>query len=370
MRLFRSVAVLLVLLSVAAPGLEAAKKLPGEGEGLFRAIDLKGLPNFALQNDLSGKERSYLGLADDGPFTLREVGAELVLVEFLNVYCYACVMQAPIMNEAHRLVQARENLRDRVRFLGIAIGNGPEETARFHGQFDIPYPVIPDPEFKALDAIGNPGGTPFLVIYPMDESVPRAHLGLMRDAAELVAQIEAALAAEEPPAAAPEFRLTTWRNLDSGLSPEELENRLRESAAAANFKAVRVTAVDVEGERNIFRLEAADGTGLWAKVAGRAKVCNICHDIFFILLFDDTGRIVNFTPIHVTKYENVPIDEKEAAFMRGRLEGRSITDPPAFDHEVDAISQATMSSELIFDTVRRLQAVFGSLQRPGRTGTE
>jgi hypothetical protein len=204
----------------------------------------------------------------------------------------------------------------------------------------------------------------------MGEAVPRAHLGLMRDPAGIVAQIEAALAAEEPPAALPEFRLTTWRNLDSDLSPEELEKKLREAAAAASFKAVSVTAVELEGERNIFRLEATDGSGLWAKVAGRAKVCNICHDIFFILLFDDTGRIVNFTPIYVTKYENVPIDDKETAFMRGRLEGRSLTDPPVFDHEVDAISQATMSSELIFDTVRRLQAVFGSLQAFGKTGTE
>ena len=61
------------------------------------------------------------------------------------------------------------------------------------------------------------------------------------------------------------------------------------------------------------------------------------------------------------KYQNELIDEKDSAFMKGRLLGKSVADPPVFDHEVDAITQATMSSELIFDTVRRLQKAFESL---------
>ncbi len=127
----------------------------------------------------------------------------------------------------------------------------------------------------------------------------------------------------------------------------------------------KIEKVQVAGEENVFRLTLAGGGGLWAKVAGRAKVCNICHDIFFILLFDDDGKVVNFTPLTVTKYENVLINEEEAEFLRKRVVGRYVTEPVDFDPAVDAISTATMSSELIFDTVRRLKEAYGELQEKG-----
>jgi hypothetical protein len=358
----------LVLCAAAVPALTAGKRLLGQGEGIFRALDLGDLPGFSFDNDLSKEELAYLGLEAAGPFAIREIPADLVLVEFLNVYCYACVQQAPIMNEVYRIIQSREDLRDRVRFLGIAVGNAPREIARFHGQLEVPYPIIADPDFRALDTIGNPGGTPFLILYPTGGGTARGHLGIMVDPAEFVQHIETALAEDQPPAA-PELKLTTWRNLDPDLPREELEGMLMKAAAEVGVEGAVLKAVKVKGERNVYRLEGADGAGLWAKVAGRAKVCNVCHDIFFILLFDDDGKIVNFTPILVTKYQNELISEQDAAFMRGRLLGRSVADPPAFDNEVDAITQATMSSELIFDTVRRLQEALVTLPNV-EAGTE
>jgi hypothetical protein len=361
MRRFWIAAAIMVLCATAVPGLTAGKRLLGQGSGIFRAMDLRTLPGFVFDGGLSDSERAYLGLQESGPFSISQIQADLVLVEFLNVYCYACVQQAPIMNEVYSVVASREDLRDRVRFLGIAVGNGTREIKRFHDQLEVPYPILADPEFRALDSIGNPGGTPFLILYPTRGGTAMGHLGIMADKAEFVKHIESALAKDRP-SAAPELKLTTWRNLDPDLPRQELEEMLLKAAAEAGVEAAALRAVEVKGEKNVYRLEAADGSGLWAKVAGRAKVCNVCHDIFFILLFDDNGRIVNFTPILVTKYQNELINEREAAFMKERLLGKSVADPPAFDHEVDAITQATMSSELIFDTVRRLQEAFKSMQ--------
>lgn len=365
MRLFRIAAGILVLVLALVPGLEARKKLLGEGEGVFKTIDLKNLPTFSFEYDLTEEERNYLGLEKSGPFTIQQLDADLLVLEFLNTYCYACALQAPILNQLHARIESREDLRDRVRFFGIAVGNGQKEIDKFKGNFDISYPIVPDPEFGAFDAIGNPGGTPFIVLYPLRSgSLPRAHLGVMREVDDFVAAIETAMSTEAVrETAQPEFKMTTWRNLTPDLTSADIEKRLRASAAEIGRKVVRIEPVEVEGEKNVYRLSAADGSGLWAKVAGRAKICNICHDIFFIILFDDSGKIVNFTPIHVTKYENVPIDEKEAAFMKERVIGRSITEPLHFDSEVDAISQATMSSELIFDTIRRLKDAYERLQK-------
>jgi peroxiredoxin len=369
MRILRVGAVLLALGLLTATGLEAKKKLLGEGEGVLKTIDLAGLPDFAFPAELTEEERGYLGLSKPGAFSLSDVEADLVIVEFLNVYCFACVQQAPIMNDIHRLLEEREELRDRVRFIGIAVGNGPAEIAAFKQRLDVPYPILADSDFHALDAIGNPGGTPFLVFYPRGEGLgrPRAHLGLWRDPGSFIAAIEEILApGGDIGAAEPEFKMTTWRNLTPELSGDDLEALLRASAAEAGFAADRLEKVAVAGEENVYRLTDAAGKGLWAKVAGRAKVCNVCHDVFFVLLFTDEGKIVNFTPIHVTKYENVPIDEAEAAFMRERVVGRYITEPIEFDREVDAISKATMSSELIFDTIRRLRSAHETLKEAAK----
>lgn len=365
MRAMKIGAVLLALGLLTATGLEAKKKFLGEGEGVLKTIDLQGLPDFAFAAELTEEERTYLGLSKPGAFSLNDIAADLVIVEFLNVYCFACVQQAPIMNDIHRLLEERADLRDRVRFLGIGVGNGAAEIAAFKERMDVPYPILADSDFQALDAIGNPGGTPFIVFYPRGEGlgIPRAHLGLWRAPESFIAAIEDVLApAGTVAAAAPEFKMTTWRNLAPALSQSDLEALLRAAAAEVGFVADKLEKVSVAGEENVYRLTTAAGKGLWAKVAGRAKVCNVCHDIFFVLLFTDEGKIVNFTPIHVTKYENVPIDEAEIAFMRKRVIGRYITEPIEFDREVDAISKATMSSELIFDTIRRLRRAYEPLK--------
>jgi len=369
MRMLRVGAVLLALGLLTATVLEAKKKLLGEGEGVLKTIDLQGLPDFAFAAELTEEERAYLGLAKPGAFSLNDIGADLVIVEFLNVYCFACVQQAPIMNDIHRLLEERDDLRDRVRFLGIGVGNGPKEIASFKERMDVPYPILADSDFQALDAIGNPGGTPFVVFYPRAEGlgIPRAHLGLWRAPESFIAAIDDILAPFGTAAdRAPEFQMTTWRNLTPELAQSDLEALLRASAAEVGFAADKLEKVSVPGEENVYRLTSAAGKGLWAKVAGRAKVCNVCHDIFFVLLFNDEGKVVNFTPIHVTKYENVPIDDAEIAFMKARVVGRYITEPIEFDREVDAISKATMSSELIFDTIRRLRSAYGPLKEAAR----
>ena len=345
-----------VLLILVVPLAGAGKKLLGEGEGIFRPVATGDLVSFSFDRKLSPEERAYLGLKKEGPFTLGDIDADLVVLEFLNVYCYACAMQAPVMNRVHEGIEAREDLRDRVRFFGIAVGNEQGETEEFRSRFDIPYPVIADPEFFTLDAIGNPGGTPFTVLLPLGggTSVARAHLGVMADSDAFIEEVADALAAGGEAAAREAYSLKEWRNLPPEMNAAEVKEKIRSSAAEAGLSVVSIEAVEVPEEKNVFRLKLRDGAAAWAKVAGRAKVCNVCHDIFFILIVDGGGRVLNFTPIVVTKYENELISEEEAAFLRKRVTGLSIREPVVFDSEVDAISQATMSSELIFDTMRRL----------------
>ena len=99
----------------------------------------------------------------------------------------------------------------------------------------------------------------------------------------------------------------------------------------------RATPVPLPSGETFYRL-AAGGKALWALVAGRAKVCNVCHDIFFIVLFDEGGTVVGLEPITITKYKNVEFDERDVAFLRGRVVGRPLSRDIVFDPTVDAVS--------------------------------
>lgn len=350
----------------AAISAAAEKKVLGEGEGVFRAVDLRGAPSVPIAQALSSEARAALGIAAQGPFTLSQIDAPLVLLEFFNVHCFACALQAPVLDEAWRLVQAREDLRERVRFLGIGVGNTAGEVERYREQYEVPFPLVADPEFAVYDALGSTGGTPLIVIVPRrsaEGAGPRAQIGLIRDVARIVGEIDAALSGV-PPAGDGALLATgqKWRDLPVPLGEEELTRRLRAAGVAAGLVAPKVTRLVVGGEP-FWRLEGAEKGGvLWAKAAGRSKVCNVCHDIFFILIFDDTGRVVRFEPIHITKYKNRDFDEKDVAFLRSRVEGRLIGQEISFDPQVDAVSTATMSSALVFDTVRRLREAFEQIR--------
>jgi hypothetical protein len=74
---------------------------------------------------------------------------------------------------------------------------------------------------------------------------------------------------------------------------------------------------------------------------------------------------VDFDAISVTKYWNKEWNEEEVDQMRRRLLGLSALEERAFDPEVDAVSTATMSSSLIFDSLGKMGPVVEILKEKG-----
>jgi peroxiredoxin len=347
---------------------EKGRKL-GEAEGGFRPVAavtaLLGVP---LRDTLTAEQRGYLGLGAPGPFTIGAVRGDLVVVEFFNASCYGCVMMAPVMDEAWRKVDARSDLKGRVRFVGIGVGNTLEQVRDFHDRYETPFPMLADPEFTTFEALGTLEGTPYLMLLRKNGDgtvAARAQVGHIPQADTVVAAIEALLEDTPPADTTPrELAGSAWRTLKPPLTDAELNARLIAAAAESGLAGASVAPVKVSEDETFYRL-TAPGKSLWAMVAGRAKVCNVCHDIFFIVVFDDGGLIVNLAPIVITKYKNVEFDEKDVAFLKGRVVGRLLSREIVFDPTVDAVSTATMSSALVFDTLRRLRATWAGMVKAG-----
>src|SRR6266496_899903 len=89
-------------------------------------------------------DRKYLGLSSTiERFPLDNVQADVLVVDFFDMYCHVCQARARHMNEFYQLVQSR-GLSGRVRVLGIGVGDTPKEVAVFKEKFGLPFPVFPD----------------------------------------------------------------------------------------------------------------------------------------------------------------------------------------------------------------------------------
>src|SRR6266496_5283051 len=89
-------------------------------------------------------ERKYLGLSSTlERFSLDNVQADILILDFFDMYCHVCQARAPHMNEFYQLVQSR-GLSGRVRVLGVGVGDTPKEVTVFKEKFGLPFPVFPD----------------------------------------------------------------------------------------------------------------------------------------------------------------------------------------------------------------------------------
>lgn len=89
-------------------------------------------------------ERSYLGLpAGISRFSPDDIRAEILIVDFFDMYCPVCQKQAHHLNELYALVQNRA-LGERIKLIGVGVGDTPLEAATFKEKFRLPFPVFAD----------------------------------------------------------------------------------------------------------------------------------------------------------------------------------------------------------------------------------
>jgi hypothetical protein len=366
-----AVIALAVLLCLSAPadGAYARTIEPGDA-----------LPRMTCEQPLSAADKNYLRLPDQGEgidkmtaVAITGLDSELLVLEFLNRYCPSCQAQVPLMNKTFQSVEQQPELAQKVRFIGVAAGNSFDEAEAFHNEKNIPFPVFQDPDFIVFDAIGTPDGTPFTILARRVNGrfiVLSTHLGLITSADVLLQDIKNGLTADpaaiQSLAGAAAKPRADRRMLKLKLPERELRRLVMQgmrSAVAADKRQahIRLKTITLPKSGVIYRGEAS-GETLYAQVVSRKPTCDICHGIHFIIVFNREGIITGFTPVYLTKYGNIRWSEADIALMRQHVVGRSVFAQKPFNHTVDAVSTATMSSALIFNSVNRLQSVFTELK--------
>ena len=340
------------------------------------------VPPLSSDYELSPQDRLYLGVGQSfftflrkKPFSLQEIAAEIVVIEFFNNYCTSCQAQAPVLNAVQTQIAQNHAIRNKVRFIGVGAGNNSREVERFKAEKRVPFPLIPDPDFALYNAIGDPGGTPFIIIAKKTRSgltVVSVHMGLIKEAGYFVQRIEEAALTDTSKlisVASAEAEPSEDRVLVLPVSDEILLEKVKASMRASCIgcgQIIEIVRLSLANEIVVYRGEFSSGGAhpiLFSQIISRKPVCDVCHGIHFIITFTAEGIIADFTQIHITKYGNVLWNDQDIAHIRQKLVGKSISRNLQFNAEVDAVSTATISSALIFNSVNNLQSVFRELEK-------
>jgi hypothetical protein len=321
------------------------------------------------------KFENYFGLINMNFFTLMDIQADLVIVEFLNVYCHSCEAQAPVMNKVYELIQKDEKLREKVKMIGVCSGNSLREIKKFKEKKAIPFPLIPDLKFDAYEAIGEPCGTPFILLVRKGKEqgiITWSHIGVISTPLYFVQEAWDALNTDLNTIIADAKQRSSMKVIMKKPKPyipdEVMEKKIRSTMELHRMKLIDLKKTRLSNDQDIYVgkvIEEGGARFFFSKLISRNPVCDICHAVHFILTFDDRGIVVDFVPVHITKYGNIEWTNEEIRKTREKLIGKSILKPIAFDPEVDAVSHATMTSALIFNSVERTGKDYGDLQEKG-----
>lgn len=107
------------------------------------------VPAIPLLDTLNKEDRRYLGIVKGlfdfqgkNVFSLQEIQADYIILEFLNRYCVSCMAQTPVLNNLYEKIAKDRNLCGRIKLLAVGAGNNLKEIQRFQKEKKIFFPLF------------------------------------------------------------------------------------------------------------------------------------------------------------------------------------------------------------------------------------
>ena len=316
-------------------------------------------------------QRSYLGLADEQPFTLSQIDAHVTLVEILNVHCPHCIKQTQPYNKLYRMIEADPETRGQIKMLGVAVANDDEAIDDFVVIYSVAYPIIPDRNFKLHSAL-RAGPTPFSVYALRNHRrepfvVTDTHLGEDDKVDELFTYLKYLLSMDTVEfTSLPQTEKMAVKELLPPQSEAEIAEMVKIAFARQGNNLSDVHKLDLPSGRWVYSatlVRNGHRQPIFAEVSNRSAICDVCHSVHFFYVFDPTGLILDFSPLQLTKYGNVEWNKAELNDFSRRVVGKRLADSWNFSPKTDAVASATMTSAIIFDDLGQGLKLLEELQQ-------
>jgi thiol-disulfide isomerase/thioredoxin len=108
--------------------------------------------------------RHYLGVKEGDAFTLEDMASEVVVVEIFNMYCPFCQREAPHVNELFTLVDGRDDLNQRLKIIGIGVGNSDFEVDFYRRSYSVAFPLFADKNYAIYEMVGKVRTPSFFIL--------------------------------------------------------------------------------------------------------------------------------------------------------------------------------------------------------------
>lgn len=124
--------------------------------------DIELLPDIILTVPENKADIEYLGLKGEAgaPFALKDIDADILMIELFSMYCPYCQQAAPTVNELYEKMEQIKQPDLKLVIIGIGANNTDLEVDTFRKGFDILFPLFSDPDmsiYNKLAGAGTPG---------------------------------------------------------------------------------------------------------------------------------------------------------------------------------------------------------------------
>jgi thiol-disulfide isomerase/thioredoxin len=104
----------------------------------------RGIPAIELPMPASEQAKSYLGLSGTGNFKIGQIKAQVLIIEVFSFYCPHCQRSASQVNELYQKIQERPDMKEKIKMIGIGVGNSIYEVDSYRKRYNVPFPLFPD----------------------------------------------------------------------------------------------------------------------------------------------------------------------------------------------------------------------------------
>jgi hypothetical protein len=158
----------------------------------------------------------------------------------------------------------------------------------------------------------------------------------------------------------------TISGLGVPVSRAELMEKVTQALESSGHEVASLQTISLGELGRVYVATVDNGRKkVFARVVARRVPCMDCHDVFFVYSFDQKMKFIDFIALHISKRYNKPWDSDDIARIRNRFSGQSLSEALSFNPMVDAISSATISSKLVFQSIGQTDRVFQELAKRG-----
>ena len=111
-------------------------------------------PIFELPIPQNNAHANYLGISGPGNFKITQIKSPVLIIEIFSKNCAHCQTATPLVHRLYLAIQARPDLKEKIKIIGIGANNGTDEVDLFRKKYNVPFPLFPDPHDAISKKLG------------------------------------------------------------------------------------------------------------------------------------------------------------------------------------------------------------------------